>query len=209
MFTKYFLSLSSAKKIAYIAVFIALSVVTNSLIEINVTPSNKITFTYFICFISGFLLGPLPGFLVGLLGDALGFLLVPQDVYWLFGLTLGLTGLLAGLVRKLPLYGRKGVFLKALVFFVLSYVLITCFVNSLVNYWYLYLFIWNGTVKTVFWVWLGGRLAFQTVIYAVNVGLCAVVLSVLVATRLFGFFKQELAARPVKKQDEVPVAKNT
>ena len=209
LFTKYFLSLSSAKKIAYIAVFIALSVVMNSLIEINVTPSNKITFTYFICFISGFLLGPLPGFLVGFLGDAIGFLLVPQDVYWLFGLTLGLTGLLAGLVRKLPLYGRKGVFLKALVFFVLSYVLITCFVNSLVNYWYLYLFIWNGTVKTVFWVWLGGRLAFQTVIYAVNVGLCAVVLSVLVATRLFGFFKQELAARPVKKQDEVPVAKNT
>lgn len=209
LFTKYFLSLSSAKKIAYIAVFIALSVVTNSLIEINVTPSNKITFTYFICFISGFLLGPLPGFLVGFLGDAIGFLLVPQDVYWLFGLTLGLTGLLAGLVRKLPLYGRKGVFLKALVFFVLSYVVITCFVNSLVNYWYLYLFIWNGTVKTVFWVWLGGRLAFQTVIYAVNVGLCAVVLSVLVATRLFGFFKQELAARPVKKQDEVPVVKNT
>ena len=209
LFTKYFLSLSSAKKIAYIAVFIALSVVTNSLIEINVTPSNKITFTYFICFISGFLLGPLPGFLVGFLGDAIGFLLVPQDVYWLFGRTLGLTGLLAGLVRKLPLYGRKGVFLKALVFFVLSYVVITCFVNSLVNYWYLYLFIWNGTVKTVFWVWLGGRLAFQTVIYAVNVGLCAVVLSVLVATRLFGFFKQELAARPVKKQEEVPVAKNT
>ena len=209
LFTKYFLSLSSAKKIAHIAVFIALSVVTNSLIEINVTPSNKITFTYFICFISGFLLGPLPGFLVGFLGDAIGFLLVPQDVYWLFGLTLGLTGLLAGLVRKLPLYGRKGVFLKALVFFVLSYVVITCFVNSLVNYWYLYLFIWNGTVKTVFWVWLGGRLAFQTVIYAVNVGLCAVVLSVLVATRLIGFFKQELAARPVKKQDEVPVAKNT
>lgn len=209
LFTKYFLSLSSAKKIAYIAVFIALSVVTNSLIEINVTPSNKITFTYFICFMSGFLLGPLPGFAVGFLGDAIGFLLVPQDVYWLFGLTLGLTGLLAGLVRKLPLYGRKGVFLKALVFFVLSYVVITCFVNSLVNYWYLYLFIWNGTVKTVFWVWLGGRLAFQTVIYAVNVGLCAVVLSVLVATRLFGFFKQELAARPVKKQDEVPVVKNT
>ncbi len=200
-FTKYFLSLSLAKKIAYIAVFIALGVVTNSLVEINVTPSNKITFTYFVCFFAGFLLGPLPGFLAGFLGDAIGFLLLPQDVYWLFGLTLGFTGLLAGFVRKLPLYGRKGVFLKAGIFFVLSYVLITCFLNSLVNYWYLYLFIWNGTIKTVFWVWLGGRLAFQTIVFGVNVGVCAVVLVIFVTTRLFGFFKAELSA-PQKQKEQ-------
>ena len=207
LFSKYFLSLSSAKKIAYIAVFIALGVVTNSLIEINVTASNRITFTYFVCFFAGFLLGPLPGFLTGFLGDAIGFLLVPQDVYWLFGLTLGLIGVLAGVARKLPLYGKKGVFFKACIFFVISYVLVTCFLNSLVNYWYVYLFIWQGTVKTVFWVWLGGRLAFQTIVYAVNVGVCAAVLAVLVPTRMFGFFKQELAPRQAKTEQEAPLPK--
>ena len=203
MFTKFFASLSLAKKIAYLAVFIALSVVVNSFIEIS-TPSTKITFTYFICFFAGFLLGPLPGFTVGFLGDAIGFLLVPQDVYWLFGLTLGLYGMIAGFVRKLPLRGRAGVFGKACIALLVNYLFITCFLNSLVNYSYLYIFLPHVVEGKTFWIFLTGRLVTQTIVYAVNVAAVAVVLSVFVASKLLGFFKDELTvpASPLKKAPE-------
>ena len=210
-FSAHFRSLSAGKKAALFAVFIALSIVVNCF-SVDVGTSNKIAFTYAVCFFAGYLMGGLPAFGIAFIGDAVGYLINPVGVYWLFGVTLGLTGLLAGLVRKLPLYGRKGVFFKACIFFVLSYALITCLLNSLVNYWYVYLFIWQGKIKTVFWVWLGSRLAFQTVVFAANVGLCAAVLAVLVPTRLFGFFKQELSAPPSKKQEgeqeQAPVSKS-
>ena len=194
MFTRFFASLSAAKKIAYLAVFIALSVVVNSFIEIS-TPSTKITFTYFVCFFAGFLLGPLPGFLVGFLGDAIGFLLVPQDVYWLFGLTLGLFGMAAGFVRKLPLRGKAGVFGKAVMALLINYLFITCFLNSVVNYSYLYIFLPHMVEGKTFWVFLAGRLVTQTIVYAVNAAAVAVVLSVFVTTKLLGFFKEEFAVR--------------
>lgn len=194
VFTRYFASLSAAKKVAYLAVFIALGVVVNSFIEIS-TPSTKITFTYFVCFLAGFLLGPLPGFLVGFLGDAIGFLLVPQDVYWFFGLTLGLFGMIAGFVRKIPLRGRAGVFGKAVIALVINYLFITCFVNSLVNYSYLYIFLPHVVEGKTFWIYLSGRLVTQTIVYAVNVAAVAVVLSVFVTTNLFGLFRDELYAR--------------
>ena len=206
MFTKFFASLSLAKKIAYLAVFIALSVVVNSFIEIS-TPSTKITFTYFICFFAGFLLGSLPGFAVGFLGDAIGFLLVPQDVYWLFGLTLGLFGMIAGFVRKLPLRGRTGVFGKACIALLINYLFITCFVNSLVNYSYLYIFLPNIVEGKTFWVYLTGRLVTQTIVYAVNVAAVAVVLSVFVTTKLLGFFKEELAVRAPAVRNDSPEPK--
>lgn len=207
LYTRFFASLSAAKKIAYLAVFIALSVVVNSFVEINITPSNKLTFTYFICFFAGFLLGPLPGFLVGFLGDAIGFLLVPQDVYWFFGLTLGLIGMIAGFARKLPLRGKRGVFFKALIAFAVNYIVITCFVNSLVNYGYLYLFIWGKTVNKTFWVYMTGRLAFQSVVFAINAVAAMLVLTVFVSSRLLGFFKDELtlpADTAVKKTPAEP-----
>lgn len=192
--TKYFAGLSQAKKIAYLSVFIALSVVFNSVIEIS-TPSTKITFTYFVCFFAGYLLGPLPGFLVGFLGDAVGFVIVPQDVYWFFGLTLGLFGMFAGMIRKLPIRGKAGILCKALIALCVNYLVITCFLNSLVNYSYLYLFMPSIVTGKTFWVYLAGRLITQTIVYAANAAAVVAVLSVFVATRALGFFSEELAAR--------------
>lgn len=204
VFTRYFASLSAAKKVAYLAVFIALGVVVNSVVEINVSPTEKITFTYFVCFFAGFLLGPLPGFAVGFLGDAIGFLIAPLPVYWLNGVTLGLMGALAGGLRLLPLRGKKGIYLKALIFFISSYLLITCCLNSIVNYSYVYLFVWGKTIKKAFWIWLTGRLAFQTIVYAINVAICTAVLTAFVNVRYFGFFKDELSVSvsPLKKAPE-------
>lgn len=186
MFSKTFRSFSAAKQTAFLAVFIAASVVANSYLNIDVTPSTKITFSYFVCFFAGFLLGPFPGFIVGILGDAIGFLLVPSGVYWLFGLTLGLYGFFAGVFMNLiPGEGKKWLYGKAAITFAVCFVLITCITNSLVNYYYLYIFVWEGVYKKAFWVWLGGRLAFQSVVYVVNMVLCYIVLPFSVRIKAF------------------------
>ena len=206
MYTRFFAALSPAKKIAYLAVFIALGVVLNSFLEINLSGSNRITFTYFVCFFAGFLMGPLPGFAVGFVGDAIGFLLVPQDIYWFFGVTLGLIGVISGIARKLPLKGRKGIYLKTLIAFAASYLLITCFLNSLVNYSYMCLFIWKATKKT-FWVYLVGRLTIQSVVFAINAVACALVVGVISSMRSLRFFEAELRDASVGERGETPAPK--
>lgn len=186
MFTKVFRSFSPSKQIAYLALFIALSVACNSFLDIDVTASNKITFTYFICFYAGFLLGPVPGFIVGLLGDAIGFLIKQSGIYWLFGLTLGLFGFLSGIIMKyIPWSGKKGLYGKAAVSFAVCFLVITCFVNSVVNYFYAYIFIWEGVFKKAFWVWFAGRIAFQSVVYVINTALCFATLPLSVKLNTF------------------------
>ena len=73
-FSTYFRALSAGKKIALLAVFVALSVVVNCF-SIDVSPSNKIAFTYAVCFFAGYLLGAVPAFFVALLGDVFGYLI--------------------------------------------------------------------------------------------------------------------------------------
>lgn len=176
MFSKFFLTLSSAKKIAFLAVFTALSVAVNFL-SVDITPTNKITFTYTVCFFAGIFLGAVPAFAVGFLGDAIGYLIVPSGVFWLFGVTLGLYGFITGIIMNLiPLEGKKGFAVKAVIALIAGYLLITVLINSFVNYSYLMLFIWNGVAKKTFFVYLGGRLAVQSLIYLVNAGICLVLL---------------------------------
>lgn len=176
MFSKFFLSLSAGKKIAFLAVFTALSVAVNFL-SIDITPTNKITFTYLLCFFAGIFLGAVPAFSVAFLGDSISFLIAPTGVFWLFGLTLGLYAFLVGAVMNLlPVSGKKGVYIKAVIALSVGYLIITVFINSLVNYSYMLLFIWNGVAKKTFFVYLGGRLAVQSIVYAVNTAACLLLL---------------------------------
>ena len=99
LFSVYIRRLTAAKKIALLAVFIALSIVVNCF-SIDVGSSNKIAFTYVVCFFAGYLLGGVPAFCIALLGDAIGYLVNPVGVYWLFGLTLGVYAFLMGVVMN-------------------------------------------------------------------------------------------------------------
>ena len=186
MFTKTFKSMSAAKQISFLAVFVALSVVANSFLGIDISPTNKITFTYFICFFAGFLFGPLPAILVGFLGDLIGFLIVPVGVYWLYGVSLGLYGFLAGLIMNfISGEGLGRQYAKATLALSVCFVLITCFLNSVVMYYYMYLFVWDNVFEKAFLVYLGGRLGFQSIIYAVNAGMCLLALPLFVRFRNF------------------------
>ena len=71
MFTKAFVSLSAAKKIAYLAVFTAIAVAVNAF-SIDVTPALKLSFTATVgCFV-GAMFGPVGGFAVMFTGDLIG-----------------------------------------------------------------------------------------------------------------------------------------
>lgn len=182
MFSKFFAALSPAKKTAYLAVFIALSVVANSF-SIDVTPTFKITCTYTVCFFAAFLLGAAPAFLVGFLGDTLGFLLMPQGSFWLFGVTLGLYGFFAGIIlHYIPLQGKRGLLVKTLLAFAVCYLLVTVCLNTIVNYTYMIVFIWQGQATKTIWVFLAGRIGLQSAVYAINVGVSILLLPV--ASRL-------------------------
>ena len=175
-FSACFRALSAGKKTALAAVFVALSVVVNCF-SIDVGTSNKTDFTYAVCFYAGYLLGAVPAFFVAFLGDALGYLLNPQGVFWLFGVTLGVYAVIMGAVMNAPLgRGRGAPYLRAVVALVLGYVLVTVVLNSVVNYWYARIFFWDGIPKKTFLVYLGGRLAFQSIVYAVNFAVCLALL---------------------------------
>ena len=71
MFTKAFVSLSAAKKIAYLAVFTAIAVAVNAF-SIDVTPALKLSFTATVGFFVGAMFGPVGGFAVMFTGDLIG-----------------------------------------------------------------------------------------------------------------------------------------
>ena len=199
MFSKAFRSFSVGKQIAFLALFIALAVAVNSF-ELNLGFA-KITFSYFVCFFAGALLGPLPGFAVGLLGDAIGFLIVPQGVYWFFGVTLGL------FVNKLHIAGKRGVYLKAAIALAVCFVAITCVVNSLVNFYYLKMFV-DGYSNT-FGAYFAGRMATQAIVYAVNVALCFLVFPGILRIRVFArglidVRREEGAKAPLPQYEGAP-----
>lgn len=89
---------SSTRKITYMAMFVALSVV------INTMRFGSISFGGFPIIYSGLVLGPVNGFIVGAVSDVLGFIVRPSSVggyHVVFTLTSALTGLIPILVVRL------------------------------------------------------------------------------------------------------------
>ena len=174
MFSNYFKNLSSTKKLALLALFLALSVVANTILDIDITPQNKITVTYFVMFASAIFLGALPAFFVGFTGDLIGHILMPDGTYWLYGLTLGLLGFTMGcMFHYLPI---KNQYIKTSIIAIVCYLIFTVAINSIINYTYALLFLWGGQVNKTLWVYLAAylppRLAIQTVVYFGNFLIC-------------------------------------
>ncbi len=187
MFTKAFRSVSVSRKVAMLALFIAVSVVANSVLGVDIGASNKIAFTYLVCFFAGCMMGPVPAFIVGVVGDAIGFLIQPVGVFWFFGVTLGLFGFLTGLIMNgIRTKTVKGLYAKAVLAFAVGFVVVTCIVNSVINYFYSYLFYWDGIFKKGFWIYLGGRLGIQSVVYVANAVLSMLLLVPLYRLPLLG-----------------------
>ena len=96
-------NLAKTRVIGISAILSALFIVLYS-IKLQLAPELRITFTFIPLALSGWLLGPVPAMLVGLIGDLVGCILFPAGPYFP-GFTL--TQILSGLVFGLFLYRQN------------------------------------------------------------------------------------------------------
>lgn len=120
-------NLAKTRVICISAILAALFIVLYS-IKLQLAPELRITFTFIPLALAGWLLGPVPAMLVGLVGDLIGCILFPAGPYFP-GFTL--TQILAGLVFGLSLYRKnpQKIFFPVL----LSKVAISIFLNVGLN----------------------------------------------------------------------------
>lgn len=154
------------KIVCYTAIFVALSAVTNIYTAfVGTGGAFALSFTYIPNFFAGALLGPLPGFITGILGDLIGCWIAPKgDINPIILLASGLLGLIPGVVFTVfKKSKRKGIqLLAAIISLVLTFA-----ICSTVNTIGLYVFYFKGAGKTLAAVF-ALRMPKQAIIWAVN-----------------------------------------
>ncbi len=154
----------STIRMAYLAVMVAIAIITN-IFEINIPAGafigNKIGFTYVPTFLTGIFFGPIAGFGVGALGDALGWLINQTAGAYnpIFTLSTALMGLIAGLVFRIP---KLHYIIKLCLSLALAYIICSCGVNTF-GVWFYF-----TTQSKTFWVFLIGRLPSSAINLAAN-----------------------------------------
>ncbi|MEG1790887.1 MAG: folate family ECF transporter S component [Clostridia bacterium] len=123
-------SVFSTRKIAYIAMFVAINVVIGAFSPRIGT--LKVTLTYTMCFLAGYFFGGVAGVVVGGMGDLLGSLLggfAPNPIILLSSCLLGF---LPALARKIEIKALKefSPYFQILISYILCFVICTMFVNT-------------------------------------------------------------------------------
>lgn len=154
------ISFFSVRRIAYLAVLAAISVALNAYALPLADSTVQLSFTYIPSTIAGIFLGPISGFLAGVIGDGLGCIVAPKGPWIpLITLSSGLIGLIPGLLFRLKKADPK---ILLTLSFVLIFFICTCGLN-------LYgLYITYAIGKKTFWVYLAGRVPLQAVIVVIN-----------------------------------------
>ena len=155
LFTKTFIDLPAAKKIAYLAVFTAIAVAVNA-ISIDISPVFKLTFTYVVGFLSGSLFGPIGGFAVMFLGDAVGGFIagfVPNPI---IGIGTGLIGLIPGAIVP---YIKCNFVVRLVLSFFLCALICTLGINAYGTYMFV------ASKYSSYWVYLATRLPQLAVVF--------------------------------------------
>ena len=150
LFSETLLKLSPTKRIAYIAVMTALSVVANMFFEVKFM-QTQFSFTIVVCAVTGLLLGPLAGFGACFLGDLVGFLYNSGGYlyYPWMGIALGLIAVIFSLCLRLPFEGKLP--LKLAIASLLTFLICTVGINTTAFY-FLY------AKGTTYFSYLGRRL---------------------------------------------------
>lgn len=191
LFKETFSSMSTAKSLALVGVFTALSVVAN-VFSIDVSPSLKISFLYFFGFFCGAIFGPLVAFAICFLGDLLAFLIpvFSSGIYWLpTGICSGLLGFIPGLVfTTLKFKFRGGVFVKTAISVLATYVLVTLLAGALSNYYYVKFVVFAGReYQKTFIAYLGAKILFSSIVSALNYALIFATIPVFNSIKSIGF----------------------
>lgn len=151
----------NSQKIAYTALFVAVSAVLNCLSA--QTTALSLSLTYIPSIVAGLYLGPFAGFLVGALGDGVGCLLFPHGA-WLPLLTLsaGLTGVMPWIAKKTV---GKNLAATLCVAYLLTLVVCTLGINT-TTLWYTF-----ARGKKTLFVYMGGRVVSQGLVLMLNAAL--------------------------------------
>ena len=123
--------LPRSKRVAYVGVVTAFTVVANALFEFKLA-DVQFSLTILFSALSGLILGAVPGFLACFLGDLLGFILHPFGAYspWV-GISTGLIAVIAYYaVTFLPLRFRGGLQVRLLIVSLLVFIVCTVGINT-------------------------------------------------------------------------------
>ena len=135
-------ALSPTMKIVLTATFIALSAVINAFVTIRIGTDFKFSFALAVYFIAGYILGAPLGFLVGFVGDLLGWILFTDGAYNpIIGLSNGLFAFIPGILFGLKRPIKRDIKLVGFIFysvisFILTYLICTIFLTSLGSWLY-------------------------------------------------------------------------
>lgn len=135
--SRFLKDLTESKKVAFVALFTALSVVFNTLLEIRVF-DVQFSLTISFSFLCGVFLGPIFGFTACILGDFVGYLINSFGQLYMpwVGVSTGCFALLAGLIFAKKSENNLTLNLKAVIFIVASFILCTITINSTGFYFY-------------------------------------------------------------------------
>ncbi len=125
-----------AHKIAYIAVMTAFCIAANFL-EFKFL-DNQFSLTVFVALITGIILGAVFGFTACILGDFIGFLIHPTNIYmpWV-GLSTGMFAFISGVVfNGFPTEKKWVVWIKLFIVSLLTFLVCTIGINSTGFYYY-------------------------------------------------------------------------
>lgn len=124
-------NLTTTRGLVLTAMFIAMYAVLG-IFKIPFALQNRITLTFAATSAAGIVIGPIPAMVVGAIGDILGYFLNPGGGVYFFGFTV--SAMLGGLIYGACLYKRTVE--RAIWWIILAVFLITCFVNIILNtYW--------------------------------------------------------------------------
>ncbi len=151
------------KRIAYLGIMTAISVITNCFTVTVNSGANSISFNYVICSLAGIFFGPVSGGVVGLLGDLIGCLVAPKGPFNPFVmLSSALIGVLSGLAFMLP---KVNVYFKIIIGYIFIFIVCTLGFNTF-GLWFYY-----AKGKKSFWVYLVARAPFQAINIAINIAI--------------------------------------
>ncbi|MBR7110379.1 MAG: folate family ECF transporter S component [Clostridia bacterium] len=168
-------------RLCTVALLSALSIVSNAF-AINLTPDISLSFTYLVSFVSGVFLGPIDGFLVGIIGDVIGCIIAPKGPYApTVTLSTGLLGVLPWVMFKA--FRKFPYVVKVIASYIACFLICSVLINS--TTWYI-----MYSSKTPYLTYLVTRNSVQLLIVAINCAITCVIFKPIKSVfERFGFAK--------------------
>lgn len=132
IFSRFLKEKSIGKKLAYIGVFAALSIVTQMFLEFKMF-DVQFSITILVSCLCGIVLGPIAGFGCCILGDLVGFIVNfggGMYMFWI-GLSTGMFAFISGIVfNYIKIQGKFGLLIKLLIITISTFLICTIGINS-------------------------------------------------------------------------------